>query len=84
MTVATICESPVGGTLVDPTTPDLKQIAHLIERFLKLVIALSPIIGHEKARHLARYALDHDLTPKEAALQLQLVSADEFDRIMSP
>ena len=33
---------------------------------------------------VAHYALDHDLTLKEAALQLGAVSASEFDRIVDP
>jgi fumarate hydratase, class II len=37
-----------------------------------------------KASKVAHYALDHDLTLKEAALQLGAVSAAEFDRIVDP
>ena len=39
-----------------------------------LVTALSPVIGYDKAAHLAHYAMEHDLTLKEAALQLGYVS----------
>ena len=46
--------------------------------------ALSPVIGYDSASKVAHYALDHDLTLKEAALQLGVVSAVEFERIVDP
>ena len=70
--------------LVEGTEPNLKQISHFVERSLMLVTALSPVIGYDKASKVAHYALDHDLTLKEAALQLGAVSAAEFDRIVDP
>jgi DNA-binding NarL/FixJ family response regulator len=33
---------------------------------------------------LIRYAMEHDLTLKEAALQLEYVTAEEFDRLVDP
>jgi len=70
--------------LVEGTEPNLKQIGHFVERSLMLVTALSPVIGYDKASQVAHYALDHDLTLKEAALKLGAVSAAEFDRIVDP
>jgi len=70
--------------LVDGVRPNQKQIAKFVERSLMLVTALSPVIGYDKASQVAHYALDHDLTLKEAALKLGLVTAEEFDRIVDP
>ena len=70
--------------LVEGTEPNLKQISTFVERSLMLVTALSPVIGYDKASKVAHYALDHDLTLKEAALKLSVVSAAEFDRIVDP
>jgi fumarate hydratase class II len=70
--------------LVEGTEPNLKQISSFVERSLMLVTALSPVIGYDKASKVAHYALDHDLTLKEAALKLGAVSAAEFDRIVDP
>jgi fumarate hydratase class II len=70
--------------LVEGTEPNVKQISTFVERSLMLVTALSPVIGYDKASKVAHYALDHDLTLKEAALQLGAVSAAEFDRIVDP
>jgi fumarate hydratase class II len=70
--------------LVAGMKPDRKQIDAFVERSLMLVTALSPIIGYDKASQVAHYALDHDLTLKEAALKLGYISADEFDRVVDP
>jgi fumarate hydratase class II len=70
--------------LVEDTKPNRKKIAEYVERSLMLVTALSPVIGYDKAAHLAHYASDHDLTLKEAALQLGYVTEEEFDRVVDP
>jgi fumarate hydratase class II len=70
--------------LVAGMQPNQKQISDFVERSLMLVTALSPIIGYDKASEVAHYALDHDLTLKEAALKLGYVSADEFDQVVDP
>jgi len=70
--------------LIEGTKPNLKRIAEQVERSLMLVTALSPVVGYDKAAHLAHYAMDHDLTLKEAALQLGYVSEEEFDRVVDP
>jgi len=70
--------------LVEGTKPNLKKIGEYVERSLMLVTALSPVIGYDKASKIAHYALDNDLTLKEAALKLGFVSEAEFDRIVDP
>jgi fumarate hydratase, class II len=73
-----------GQFLVDGTQPDQPQINLYVERSLMLVTALSPIIGYDKASKVAHYALDHDLTLKEAALKLGYISETDFDRVVDP
>jgi fumarate hydratase, class II len=70
--------------LVEGTKPNLKKINEYVERSLMLVTALSPVIGYDKASKIAHYAMDNDLTLKEAALKLGFVSEAEFDRIVDP
>jgi fumarate hydratase class II len=70
--------------LVEGTKPNLKKINEYVERSLMLVTALSPVIGYDKASKIAHYALDNDLTLKEAALKLGFVTEDEFDRVVDP
>jgi fumarate hydratase class II len=70
--------------LVEGTKPNLKKIKEYVDRSLMLVTALSPVIGYDKASKIAHYALDNDLTLKQAALKLGFVTEDEFDRIVDP
>jgi fumarate hydratase class II len=70
--------------LVQGTKPNLKKIAEYVDRSLMLVTALSPLIGYDKSSKIAHYAMDNDLTLKEAALKLGFVSEAEFDRVVDP
>jgi fumarate hydratase, class II len=70
--------------LVEGTQPNLKRIEEYVSRSLMLVTALAPVIGYDKASQIAHHALDHDLTLKQAALQLGFVSEEEFDRVVDP
>jgi fumarate hydratase class II len=70
--------------LVEGTKPNLKKINEYVERSLMLVTALAPVIGYDKASQIAHHATEHDLTLKEAALQLGHISEAEFDRIVDP
>ena len=70
--------------LVEGTKPNLKKIKEYVDRSLMLVTALSPVIGYDKASKIAHYALDNDLTLKQAALKLGLVTEDEFERVVDP
>ena len=44
----------------------------------------SPVIGYDKASQIAHYAMDNDLTLKDAALKLGFVTEKDFDRIVDP
>jgi fumarate hydratase class II len=70
--------------LVEGTKPNLKKIKEHVNRSLMLVTALSPVLGYDKSSKIAHYALDNDLTLKEAALKLGFVTEDEFDRVVDP
>jgi len=70
--------------LVEGTKPNLKKIKEYVDRSLMLVTALSPVIGYDKSSKIAHYALDNDLTLKQAALKLGFVTEDEFERVVDP
>jgi len=70
--------------LIEGTQLNQKKIGEYVERSLMLVTALSPVIGYDKASQIAHYALDNDLTLKQAALKLGFVSEQEFDRVVDP
>ncbi|MGA8476596.1 MAG: class II fumarate hydratase [Chthoniobacterales bacterium] len=73
-----------GKFLVEGTKPNLKKIKEYVDRSLMLVTALAPVIGYDKASKIAHYAMDNDLTLKDAALKLGFVTEDEFDRVVDP
>jgi fumarate hydratase class II len=70
--------------LIEGTQPNLRRIREYVERSLMLVTALVPVIGYDKASRIAHYAMEHDLTLKQAALKLGFISEAEFDRIVDP
>jgi fumarate hydratase class II len=70
--------------LVEGTRPNLRRLRENVERSLMLVTALAPAIGYDKASEIAHLAAEKELTLREAALQLDYVSAEEFDRLSDP
>lgn len=45
---------------------------------------VNEVIGYDQASKIAHYALDNDLTLKQAALKLGFVTEAEFDRVVDP
>ena len=45
-----------------------------------LVTALNPIIGYDKAAKIAKTAWENGSTLKEAAVKLNIIIADDFDK----
>jgi fumarate hydratase class II len=70
--------------LIEGTKPNLKKIKGYVDRSLMLVTALSPVIGYDKSSKIAHYALDNDLTLKQAALKLGFVTEDVFNQVVDP
>ena len=59
------------------------QLTQNIDQSVMMVTALSPVIGYDQASVIAHYAIDHDLTLKQAALA-NGVSQELFDRVVIP
>ena len=49
-----------------------------------LVTALSPKIGYDNAAKVAKYAHENKLSLKEACVELEFLSEDEFDKYVKP
>ena len=64
--------------------PNRARIADNLERSLMLVTALNPHIGYDNAAKIAKKAHKDGTTLREAALALDLVSADDFDKWVDP
>ena len=61
-----------------------KRIGEFLERTLMTVTALNPYIGYENSAKIAKLADQKDITLKEAAMELGLLTGEEFDRYIKP
>jgi len=61
-----------------------ERIRELVERSLMLVTTLAPKIGYDAAAKVAKKAHAEGITLKEAALALELVTAEEFETLVRP
>lgn len=62
--------------------PNYDRIDQHLHQSLMLVTKLSPHIGYYNAATIAQYALKENLTLKEAATKLELVTPTDFDQWM--
>ena len=69
--------------MVEGTKLNTAKLKENIDRSVMMVTALSPVIGYDKAAAISYYAIDHDLTLKEAALA-KGVSEELYDKIVIP
>ncbi|MEH7237445.1 class II fumarate hydratase [Bacillus sp. JJ1562] len=59
-------------------------ISKNLQDSLMLVTALNPYIGYEKAATIAKHAHKHNTTLKEAALQLGMLTKEQFEQYVNP
>lgn len=64
--------------------PNREKIQEYLDQSLMLVTALNPHIGYENAAKVAKTAFRENLTLKEAAVKLGLLSGEKFDDIVRP
>ena len=69
---------------VDGIEPNREKIAKCLRESLMLVTALNPHIGYEQAAKIAKKAETENKTLKQAALELGIVTNDEFDQWVDP
>ena len=69
---------------VEGTKLNEKRIAHYVAESVMLVTALSPVIGYEKAAHIAHAAMQDGSTLREAALKSGDVDEATYDRVVDP
>ncbi len=64
--------------------PNEEKIKEYLDNSLMLVTALNPYIGYENGAKIAKYAHENNTTLKDAALKLEILTEEEFDRYMKP
>jgi len=69
---------------VEGLKPDYEQIDRHLRSSLMLVTALNPIIGYDNAARVAKKAHKEHTTLREAAIELGLLTAEQFDAAVRP
>jgi fumarate hydratase, class II len=70
--------------LLEDTNVNIEKTNSYVENSLMLVTALSPHIGYDNASKIAHHAFENNLTLKKAALELKMITAEEFDTYINP
>ena len=81
--IADACDS-FNENCVAGITPNTSRIQSLMEESLMLVTALNPHIGYDNAAKVAKKAYAEDKTLKAAAVELGLLTAEQFDDWVRP
>jgi fumarate hydratase class II len=64
--------------------PNLETIDDKLRRSLMLVTALNPICGYDNAAKIAKYAYKNNTTLREAAVELGILTGEQFDDAIKP
>ncbi|ESK39997.1 fumarate hydratase class II [Acinetobacter nectaris CIP 110549] len=64
--------------------PNHDKIEHFLHNSLMLVTALNPVIGYENAAKVAKTAYKEGKTLKQVAVELNLVTEEQFDQVVRP
>ncbi len=72
-----------GDKCVIGIKPNLPIIDHYLKNSLMLVTALNPHIGYYNAAKIAQHAHKNGLTLREAAIELNLLTGEQFDQLMN-
>jgi len=64
--------------------PNMEIIKRHVENSLMLVTALNPHIGYENAAKIAKKAIQENKTLREAAIELKLVTDEQFNEWVDP
>ena len=64
--------------------PNKERISTLLNESLMLVTALNPHIGYDNAAKIAKNAHKKGLTLKQSALELEILTEEQFDNWVKP
>ncbi len=64
--------------------PNNERIKMLVDASLMLVTALNPHVGYDNAAKIAKKAHAENKTLKQAAVELGILKAEDFDRLIKP
>lgn len=70
--------------LVPGLRPVEARLARQLESPLLAVTALNPVLGYDRAAAIVRHAMARGIAPREAAVELGLLTAQAYDRLVDP
>ncbi|MGE5480774.1 MAG: class II fumarate hydratase [Chloroflexota bacterium] len=65
-------------------TANEEKIKHYLDDTLMLVTALNPYIGYDNAAKIAKHAHKMNLTLRQAAVELGILTEERFDKLVRP
>jgi fumarate hydratase class II len=81
--ISDACESFTDNCIV-AIEPNIDNIKRHLDNSLMLVTALNPVIGYDNAAKVAKKAHLENKTLKQAAMELELLTEEQFDQIVRP
>ncbi len=81
--LADACESFTDNCVIG-IVANKENIKKHLDNSLMLVTALNPVIGYDNAAKVAKKAHKENKTLKEAALELGLLTSEQFDEVVRP
>ena len=69
---------------LDGIRPNTEKMSGNLSKSLMLVTALNPHTGYDKAALIAKNAHEKNITLKESAISLGILTAEEYDRYINP
>lgn len=69
---------------LDPLTAHAPTLQKNLDSSVMLVTALVPSIGYDEATRIAQHASKYDKTPKQAAIELNILDEASYDRLVVP
>ena len=82
--VLTDCINLFGHKLLNGLEVNRAQLAHNVEHSLLMATVLNPVLGYDRVARITRKAADEGLSPREAAVQLGFISAEEYTQRVRP
>ena len=70
--------------LIEGLSANEKVCENYIEGSLAMCTSLAPVIGYDKAAHLAHLAFDSGKTVREVALEEQVLSKNKLEKLLDP
>lgn len=64
--------------------PNRENINNFLNNSLMLVTSLNPVIGYDNAAKVAKKAFKENMSLKEAAMKLDLLTSEKYDEVVKP